>query len=401
MAADPGVTYLQMHSYTDSNPRPSLAAILLGLGLLGSAMAAAAQQAPVVPQTVTTPSAIQFDPTRPEIQPSLTIDRDPVLSPERGGNTPQPIGQSLQKQGTGTTYTLRQNVNEVLLRCAVVDSKDRLVRTLTQHDFHIQEDGLPETVNYFDHSDQPASIGILVDNSGSMLGKHAAVAEAAAGFMASSNPKDTAFVVNFSDRAYLDQGFTSSLASLKKGLAYFDSSGYTALYDAIAVSADELSDHGKWPAQALLIITDGQDDASRLSLQQTIRRVQQLGGPVVYAIGLLYDSPDPQEAERARSALQSLSAETGGIAYFPRSLAEVGEIAQAVASDIRNEYIIGYNPPGSAGGGYRTVSVEAEANGYGRLTVRTRKGYYPGRSSPGLTPVVQKTGQAPAAPDAP
>jgi VWFA-related protein len=209
-----------------------------------------------------------------------------------------------------------------------------------------------------------------------MRDKRAAVNAAALNLFRASNRSDSAFVVNFSERAFLDQGFTSDLVALDRGLAHFDSKGPTAMYDAVAASADELSKHAQQRKQAILIITDGADNASHLTLQQTIRRVQNLGGPVVYTIGLLYDS-DKDEARDARNALQTLSEETGGVAYFPESIGDVDRIAEEVARDIRNQYSIAYHStkPSSLGG-YRTVHVEARAAHRGKLTVRTRRGYY-------------------------
>ena len=126
----------------------------------------------------------------------------------------------------------------------------------------------------------------------------------------------------------------------------------------------------------LLVITDGADNASRLQLEQAIRRVQGLGGPVVYTIGLLFDV-DKQESDRARSALERLSTETGGIAYFPHSLEDVDSIAAEVAHNIRDQYTIGYrsSKPASVEG-YRVIRVEANVPRHGKLIVRTRKGYW-------------------------
>jgi Ca-activated chloride channel homolog len=193
-----------------------------------------------------------------------------------------------------------------------------------------------------------------------------------------SNPADSAFVVNFSDRAIMDQGFTSNISLLEKGLSHIDSRGETALYDAVVASANEMARHAKEQKQVLLIITDGADNASRLTLEQAIHRVQTLDGPVVYAIGLLYEDLTKEEAARARQDLQSLALETGGVAYFPTSLNDVDGIASQVAQDIRNQYTIGYHSTKPASqGGYRTIHVEAKAPKRGRMTVRTRKGYYP------------------------
>jgi Ca-activated chloride channel family protein len=323
------------------------------------------------------------DPTRPEIQPRLDVDRDPIPSPDledsgsANANAPASTGKAgdIQKRQDGV-YTMHQDVDEVLLTCAVVDEKGRLITDLNRGDFHVFEDDVPQATTSFVHRDEPVSLGILVDNSGSMVDKRAAVNDAALNLLRASNPLDSAFVVNFSDRAYLDQGFTSNIDALNRGLAHFDSKGTTALYDAVAASADELANHGRLPKQVLLVITDGADNASRLDLEQSIRRVQNLGGPVVYTIGLLFGA-DKKEAERAHNDLEELSAETGGIAYFPRSLSDVDGIAAEVAHDIRNQYTIGYRSTKPATlGGYRTVRVEASAPKHGKMVVRTRKGYF-------------------------
>jgi VWFA-related protein len=279
----------------------------------------------------------------------------------------------------------------------VVDENGKPVTDLSQNDFRVWEDGVPETTNSFQHQDMPVSMGILIDNSGSMLDKRTAVNAAAMNLLRESNPKDAAFVVNFSDRAFLDQGFTSDLTALNRGLARFDSKGTTALYDAVAASADELSKHAKQRKQVLLIVTDGADNASRLGLEQAIRRVQNLGGPVVYTIGLLYDD-DQAEAQRARNALEMLSNETGGLAYFPNSLQDVDAIAADVARDIRNQDTIGYHStkPSSIEG-YRVVHVEARAPRRGRLIVRTRKGYFARKPAAQPTQTAQGT-QPQAAP---
>lgn len=328
----------------------------------------------------------QYDPTKPEAQPNLSVDHDPILSPDAADNLPpHPAaakgaapGQQLEKGRSGI-YTLQENVNEVLLNCAVVDDKGNLVKGLTKDDFQVWEDGVPQTIASFQNQDIPVSLGILVDNSGSMRDKRAAVDAAALDLVRASNPDDSAFVVNFSDKAYLDQGFTNQISLLEQGLSRFDSRGTTAMYDAVSASADELAKYAKQPKQVLLIITDGADNASRLTLQQAIRKVQYLGGPVVYSIGLLYDD-DPDEVQRARYALETLSSETGGIAYFPGSLQDVGQIAEEVAQDIRHQYTIGYHSTKPVNlGGFRTVHVEARAPRYGRLIVRTKKGYYPRR----------------------
>ena len=189
-----------------------------------------------------------------------------------------------------------------------------------------------------------------------------------------SNKDDETFVVNFSDEAYIDQDFTSNVNKLRDGLSHIDSKGGTALYDAIMASADYLTKNAKRPKQVLLVITDGEDNASSTTLEETVRRIQDLQGPVVYSIGLLYDDTGSgREARRARRALEMLANETGGIAFFPKNLDQVDEIAGEVARDIREQYTIGYHSTKPASlGGFRTVHVEAKAKGYNKLIVRTK-----------------------------
>jgi len=279
------------------------------------------------------------------------------------------------QKGENGQYTIRTSVTEVDLYATVVDDHDHLVTNLQKQNFDVYEDGARQTVSTFAREDVPVSLAILVDNSGSMETKRAAVNAAALDLVRASNPQDESFVVNFSDQAFLDQDFTSNIRLLEKGLSHIDSKGGTALYDAVIAAADHLAKNAKRPKQVILIVTDGEDNSSSATLDQTVQRIQSLHGPIVYSIGLLYDE-DGRQAHRARKVLQMLSDQTGGLAFFPKSLDQVDEIATEVAHNIREQYILGYHPtrPVTAGG-YRTIRVTATAPGYRKLTVRTRTGY--------------------------
>jgi Ca-activated chloride channel homolog len=350
--------------------------------LIAGPLLLCAQAAPAQPTPAQAPQQTQTSPQQPESQPPLDVDRDPILSPDAADNQPvspgHPNGGQTAERDHGV-FTLRRNVDEVVLNCTVVDSDNHLVQDLTQDDFHVFEDSVPQTIVSFQHSDIPVSMGIIIDNSGSMRDKREAVNEAALDLVRASNPSDEAFIVNFSDEAFLDQDFTSDINKLREGLSHIESRGGTALYDAVVASADQLAQGARRPKQVLLIITDGEDNASTLNLEQTIRRIQDLQGPVVYSIGLLFgDDAHGAEGRRAKRALQLLSDETGGIAFFPHSLQDVDSIAAEVARDIRNQYTIGYHSskPMSQGG-YRVVHVDAKSHNHGKLMVRTKAGYYP------------------------
>jgi VWFA-related protein len=162
-------------------------------------------------------------------------------------------------------------------------------------------------------------------------------------------------------------------------LSYIKSSGGTALYDAVIASADYLSKNAKRTKQVLLIVTDGDDNASSATLESAIRRVQDLDGPAIYCIGLLFgDDVSHSEAKHSREVLTELAEQTGGQAYFPKSLKEVDGIAQDVAQDIRTQYTIEYHSSKPVSqGGYREIHVEAREKGYRGLLVRTKAGYFP------------------------
>ena len=173
-----------------------------------------------------------------------------------------------------------------------------------------------------------------------MRDKRSAVNDAAINFVKSSNPQDKVFMVNFNEDYFLDQDYTASVPKLKDALERIESRGGTALYDAVVASSDHLKKSGLLEKKVLLVVTDGDDNASQESLEQAIRRLQEENGPTVYTIGLL-----PEErSKRAKRALREMAEETGGMAFFPQGLAEVNAITQQIAHDIRNQYTIGYRP---------------------------------------------------------
>jgi Ca-activated chloride channel family protein len=334
-------------------------------------------QQPSAPQAQTKPQPATK-------QPSLTVDRDPVASPDVDppgkSQTGAPEGVGLAKiERENGKYTLRQDAYEVRLNATVLDASGRSVQTLTKDAFTVYEDGVPQTISSFRHEDLPVSLGLLIDSSGSMYDKRTAVDKASLDFVKLSNPEDEEFLVDFSWEAFIDQDFTNNIDKLQQGLGFIKSSGGTAIYDALVASADYLSKNAKHPKQVLLVITDGEDNASSATLEQTIRRIQDLDGPVIYCVGLLFgDDTDKRESRHARRVLETLAEQTGGAAYFPKSVKEVDAIAAEVAQDIRTQYTISYHSTKSPTlGGYREVHVEAKAKSFGRLSVRTRSGYYP------------------------
>ena len=327
---------------------------------------------PVRPQS----SQPQND-VKPATAPSSTApSAAPSQAPASSPQTPPKTDEHDQKLNDQGVFVFRKDVDEVLLHASVIDDKQHIVTTLERGAFTVFEDGKPQAIISFHHEDIPVSIGIIIDNSGSMREKRNKVNQAALNLVRASNPKDEVFLVNFNDEYYLDQDFTNDLLKLKEALEKIDARGGTALYDAVVASAEHLKLHARLEKKVLLIVTDGEDNASNETLEQAVKQLQQENGPSVYAIGILGDEEHPK---RARRALEIIAQRTGGIAFFPKTLDEVDEISRTVARDIRNQYTIGYHPTNPRGnGGFRQIRVEAKTKGHGKMTVRTKSGYYAG-----------------------
>jgi VWFA-related protein len=305
----------------------------------------------------------------------------PVPSPP----PPPPPGQDSNagKQGAG----IKVDVNLVVLHTSVLDDRQRFADGLKQENFRVFEDKIEQKLSVFKREDVPVSMGLVIDNSGSMREKRPRVNEAALTLVQASNPRDEAFVVNFNDDFYLDldKDFTSSIPELKEALERIDSRGSTALRDAIIGSLDHLK-KGSKDKKVLLVVTDGEDNASHNSLEKTLREIQKTD-TVIYTIGLL-GNEGKKEAKRAKKVLQEIAVASGGLAYFPESVDDVHNICEQVAHDIRNQYILAYYPSNARrDGSFRAVSVEViPPRGRGRLVARTRNGYYaPGAPAPAAT----------------
>lgn len=346
---------------------------------------AAAQQQTAQPQ----PQQSQKDPRFADDQPAAAApqagQQQPSPQPQPSDTVQVPAdGQEPETTDEGV-FVFRKEVEEVVLHATVVDDKQRLVTTLGRDAFTVYEDGQPQKLTSFRREDVPVALGILIDNSGSMRDKRPAVNRAALNLVRASNPEDEVFVVNFNDENYLDQDFTDNIQLLREALERIESRGGTALYDALIASANHMKEEARLQKKVLLVVTDGEDNASMMSLEQAIRRVQDDEGPTVYAIGILGDD----KPRRAKRALQAFAEQTGGVAFLldPKDLDQVNAISLAIARDIRNQYILGYKPSRArTEGGYRTVRVTAKASGYKNLQVRTRSGYYAGQERASTSP---------------
>ncbi len=278
---------------------------------------------------------------------------------------------ALAQEPSGALF--RSETRLVVLHASVVDKKGKLITNLPESAFTVYENGVQQKIRLFRREDVPVSMGLVIDNSGSMRDKRHKVESAALTLVEESNKEDEVFIVNFNDEAYLDVPFTNDLKKMEEGLTRIDSRGGTAMRDALSMSIDYLVEKGHRDKKVLLVITDGNDNTSGTTLEKLVHKAQQ-SGVLIYAIGLL-NQEQRRERKRAKRALNALTRATGGLPYYPKEVAEVEAITIRVAHEIRNQYVIAYSPSSpELDGSYRRIHVEVKARG--NPQVRTRSGYY-------------------------
>jgi VWFA-related protein len=321
------------------------------------------------------PASAQSNPPNNNAAAGNSPERQAEPNPNSTSQSPipgQPEAQPPSSEQNGL-FVFKKQVEEVVLHATVVDERRHLVSGLDRSAFTVLEDGVPQAITSFRREDVPVALGVVIDNSGSMRDKRIQVNQAVLNLIRASNHQDEVCVVNFSQNYYLDQDFTSDENLLQAALHQVAAKGSTALYDAIVASAAHLVNNPRLEKKVLLVITDGQDNMSQETLQEASRRLKRANGPTLYAIGLLGSGLQ----QPGRDALRELAESTGGVAYFPATLDQVDNITRTIAHDIRSQYMIAYRPRNqSLKPGYQSVRVQAQAPGYGVLTVRTRNGYY-------------------------
>ncbi len=282
---------------------------------------------------------------------------------------------SSSQNSSSEPFKIRVNANLVVLHATAEDHKGVLVSGLAQDNFQVYEDGALQQIKYFSHQDVPVTVGLVIDNSGSMLTKRALVIAAALEFARSSNPQDQMFVVNFNEHVFFglpdDMPFTGHVDQLEVALSRINTTGRTALYDAVAVALNHLK-QGNRDKKVLIVISDGGDNASKHTNLAQIMAMAQRTDVIIYAIGLF----DERDGDRNPAVLKQLAQNTGGDVYLPESLKETVPICERIARDIRNQYTIAYVPANmKQDGTYRTIQIKASGPGHGKLVVRTRAGY--------------------------
>jgi VWFA-related protein len=262
----------------------------------------------------------------------------------------------------------------VAVHATVRNARGELVTNLERGAFTVYENGRRQPITVFRRDDIPVSLGLLIDNSGSMRTLRSKVEAAALALARASNPQDEIFVLNFNDKARIDVPFTSDIGVLESGIARVDSIGGTAMRDAIDMAQEYLVEHGTRDRRVLLVITDGIDNASMVTRDRIETQAEQRD-TVIFAVGLFGDA---ERVRQGRHELDQLADKTGGLAYYPAGIDEIGTVVLEIARQIRNQYTIGYAPANQKlDGTYRTIRLTV--NSPEKLTVRARAGY---RASP-------------------
>jgi Ca-activated chloride channel homolog len=262
----------------------------------------------------------------------------------------------------------------VVVPVNVTDTNGDFVPGLKQDNFRIYEGDRLQTISVFQQEDAPVSVGLLVDHSGSMGSKLPNVVSAVTAFAQASNPRDEMFVVNFRDDVTValpaGKAFTNNPMEIERAISATSALGRTALYDAVVAGLSHLQ-LAHWQKKALLIVSDGGDNASRYKYSQVLAMARQFH-VTIYSIGLVDESGEEQNPR----ALEQLCKETSGIAFFPRSAAQVVGSSANVARDLQEQYTLGFEPAenGNAGA-FHKIQIHVAAPHRGKLKVRTRAGY--------------------------
>ena len=336
---------------------PAFVLGISGLGMALLALQAKAQDSPLDRVTVAPP-------------PSAT----PGTAPPKSAEKPAETGPNSLKIHPGSF--IRMNVDMVLVPVTVTDPMNRLVTGLEQDDFQVYENSKEQKIRTFASEDAPVSIGIIFDLSGSMTSKLIRARESILQFIKTANPQDEFFVIGFNDRPELIEDFTNSMEDIQARLATVRAGHRTALLDAIYYGVAKMKD-ARHERKALLVVSDGGDNRSRYTEGEVRAQVRE-ADVEIYSIGI-FDPYAPTPEERTGpQLLDDVSEVTGGRLFRVDDIDEMGDIAEKISTELRNQYVIGYRPGDlTRDGKWRKVKVKVNPPpGLPPLTVYARTGYY-------------------------
>ncbi len=309
-----------------------------------------------------------------------------IVSPAVAQTTNTPTAPTLSNDANATRRTsaavddeVRVNTDLVTMTVTVTDNFDRYVTGLDRKHFTITDNKIPQEITNFTDEDAPVSIGVIFDVSGSMKGdKVSRAREALSKFVETSLDQDEYFLVGFNSRAQLLLDRTRDSDAVLNKLTFIETKGNTALYDATYLGVEKVS-RGTHAKKAILLISDGQDNSSRYTFRE-LQKLLKESGVLIYSVGILGSGAGGTDDARGQAYLEELSGVSGGKAFFPSSTAEMNEIFERIAIELRHQYSISYRPSNFVPDGkWHNVKVKVQPpRGMSRLYVRTKDGYYAG-----------------------
>ncbi len=324
---------------------------------------------PAQPSPTATPTPV------PQTQRPAGIDRiAPTLGepppPPRLKPTPTPTPPPEIDPGDRITI----NADLVQLHVRVIDRNNRPINNVTQNEFHVFEDGVPQPIETFTREEVPISYGLAVDTSGSLRSQLQSVIDAGKTIINSNKPGDETFLVRFisSDKIETVQDFTANKELLMDGLdSFYVEGGQTAIIDAVYLSAEHVSeyrkgDEGDRRRRALILITDGEDRNSFYKPDQLFSRLREQDVQI-FVIGFVNELDKEagfirkSPRDKAVNLINKLASETGGRAFFPESISDLPQIANEIIRDLRTQYVIAYNPTNKTPDGtFRAIKVTVD-----------------------------------------
>jgi Ca-activated chloride channel homolog len=301
-----------------------------------------------------------------------TTARAPVGAPVAAGNSFAAAGTAVAPDDQVIV-----NADLITLNVTLTDIYGRYVTGINKDSFTVLDDKVPQEIKFFSDEDVPVSLGVIFDVSGSMSGEKISKArEALRHFIDTSHDSDEYFLIGFNSRAQLLMDRTRDSDSLLTKLTFVETKGQTALYDACYLGVERVT-RGVHPKRAILVISDGQDNSSRYTFTE-LRKMLKETDVLIYAIGIL-DKGSPSELDVSGQAiLDELASVSGGKAFFPNTGAEMNEIFERIAIELRHQYSIGYKPSNFTNDGrWHRIKVKVQPpRGLPHLYVRSKEGYY-------------------------
>jgi Ca-activated chloride channel family protein len=296
-----------------------------------------------------------------------------IVAPHVGAELARPVQQQ--------PPAFRAGVELVSLNVTVVDANGHYVTDLDTADFNVFEDGVKQDVTFFNKTNLPIALAVLLDTSASMENKLQTAQDAAVGFAKRLRKQDLAEVIDFDSRVTVLQNFTNNAADLEQAIRKTSAGGSTSLYNAVYIALKDLKkvvakNTEEIRRQAIVLLSDGEDTSSLLPFEEVLD-LSKRSETAIYTIGLrAQDGPatGTKGFKEAEFVLRQLAQETGGRAFFPAQVVELNGIYSQISDELSSQYTIGYtskNP--RRDGAWRRIVVRANRPG---VSARTKTGYF-------------------------